>query len=253
VSGTGPPGPAFGLFAKPPRPGEVKTRLVPPLTAHDAARLYAAMLADTAVTLDEAAVVWGVFSTDVEAQRATWPAGAPAPSFWLPQTGADLGERMSSAAQELLRQGYPGAMLVGSDHPVVDAETYRRAAALLGSSARSGVAVEKGAVAVFGLGTGETLDVVLGPTHDGGYYLIGLTRPNPTLFGGIEWSTPKVLEETLERLIVMRLQAAILESGWDVDRPEDLERLRSWLEATSNRSPAPCRFTREVMASLPRS
>jgi len=252
VTGTGTAGPAFGLFAKPPRAGEVKTRIVPPLSPEDAARLYAAMLADTAVALDEAGVVWGVFSTDVEAQRARWPAGAPAPGFWLPQSGADLGARMSNAVRELLAQGRSGAVLVGSDHPAVDAETYRRAAALLGSPARTGAAVEKGAVAVLGFGTRETLDVVLGPTHDGGYYLIGLTHPNPSLFGGIEWSTPKVLEDTLERLVVMRLEAAMLESGWDVDRPEDLERLRSWLEATADR-PALCRFTRETMASLPRS
>ena len=210
------------------------------------------MLADTAVALAAAGVAWGVVSTDVEAQRAMWPRGAPEPSFWLAQSGADLGERMSNAMEELIGRGYPGAVLVGSDHPAVDAETYRQAAALLGSPARGGVAAEKGAAAVFGLGPGEELDVVLGPTHDGGYYLIGLTRPNPSLFGGIEWSTPKVLEDTLERLIVMRLQAAMLGACWDVDRPEDLERLRSWLEASADRPEPPCRFTREVMGSLRR-
>ncbi len=252
AEGARPAGPAFGMFAKPPRPGEVKTRLVPPLSPEGATRLYAAMLADTAVALAAAGVAWGVVSTDVEAQRAMWPRGAPEPLFWQAQTGADLGERMANAVGELVGRGYPGAVLVGSDHPAVDAETYRRAAALLGSPAGSGVAVEKGAAAVFGLGPGEELDVVLGPTHDGGYYLIGLTRPNPALFDGIEWSTPKVLEDTLERLVVMRLQAALLGARWDVDRPEDLERLHSWLEASADRPEPPCRFTREVMGSLRR-
>lgn len=280
-----PAGPAFGMFAKPPRPGEVKTRLVPPLLADDAARLYAAMLADTAVTLAAAGVTWGVVSTDVAAQRAAWPKDAPEPQFWLTQTGADLGERMANAMGELLGMGgfvgeapvasaaapgavrpvggmgtgapvgavgaggLVGAVLVGSDHPGVGAATYRRAADLL-----AGRALERDTAAGEPGTAGGPTEVILGPTADGGYYLIGMRAPHPELFTGMAWSTPRVFADTLKRARNADLHATILDPGWDVDRPEDLSRLRSWLAGSATPGgpdEAPGRFTRKVMRSLP--
>ncbi|MBT8487370.1 MAG: DUF2064 domain-containing protein, partial [Gemmatimonadetes bacterium] len=71
-------------------------------------------------------------------------------------------------------------------------------------------------------------DVVVGPATDGGYYLVGLTRPSPELFAGIEWSTPRVLPQTLERIAARGLTVALLTAKSDVDTADDLtESLRT--------------------------
>ena len=72
------------------------------------------------------------------------------------------------------------------------------------------------------------VDGVIGPSEDGGYYLIGLRKPSPELFSGIAWSTPKVFEQTMTRARAQRLRITTLPRCWDVDTPEDLERLRRW-------------------------
>ena len=77
--------------------------------------------------------------------------------------------------------------------------------------------------ALMALGQGN--EVVIGPAEDGGYVLIGLKQPCPGLFQGIEWGSERVLSQTLQRLAQLKLPYALLEPLWDVDRPQDLQRL----------------------------
>jgi hypothetical protein len=114
-----------------------------------------------------------------------------------------LGERMAHALADALGR-YPHALLIGTDCPSFEGADLRQAAAWLR----------------------EGQDAVLGPVEDGGYWLIGLARPQPALFEGIAWSTGGVLAATRERLRDLRLRCAELPARWDLDRPGDFARLR---------------------------
>jgi hypothetical protein len=221
--------PAVGLFAKPVRPGRVKTRLTPPLSPDQAADLYGAFLADLANMLaGEPSWDWMVYSPDPEDQRATWPRAATAPPGWGRQEGNGLGERMENALAALLEAGRPGAILVGSDHPSLDAEALRRGLNLLESS-----------------------DVVLGPTLDGGCYLVGLREPRPGLFRDIPWSTPGVLDRTLDRITAMGLRPGILPPWYDVDTRADLRFLKVHLRGLAMAGAlAPCPITRRILDEI---
>jgi uncharacterized protein len=120
------------------------------------------------------------------------------------QRGGDLGERMYHALSQGLRR-HRAAILIGSDSPALSAEDLRRAARLLAGGC----------------------DAVLAPAEDGGYALIGARRVSPRLFFGIDWGTPGVYAATVERLHLLQYRWRALRTVWDVDRPEDLERLRS--------------------------
>jgi rSAM/selenodomain-associated transferase 1 len=195
---------AVALFAKPIVPGRVKTRLSPPLSATEGAILYAAFLTDLAHMLDSGSGWdWMVYSTEPARQRDTWPERAPHPCAWRQQHGTDLGERIETALEELLSEGREAAVVVGSDHPSLGAETIGDAFAAL-----------------------ATADVVLGPTRDGGYYLVGLKAPSSGLLRGIPWSTRHVLERTLDRIEERELVPALLPLWYDVDTVDDLRFLR---------------------------
>jgi glycosyltransferase A (GT-A) superfamily protein (DUF2064 family) len=121
------------------------------------------------------------------------------------QRGADLGSRMHRALANSLRR-HRGAIVIGADCPALRPSHLRRAARWLAGGA----------------------DVVLGPAEDGGYVLIGAKRVSPRLFSGIAWGSSSVYEATTRRLCELNYRWRALETLWDVDRPEDLERLR-WL------------------------
>ena len=118
------------------------------------------------------------------------------------QRGADLGERMYRALSQALRR-HRAAIVIGADCPALRAFDVQRAARLL---------------------AGGT-EVVLAPAEDGGYVLIGARRISPQLFAGIDWGSSMVFAQTAERLAGFRWKQ--LRMLWDVDRPEDLERLRA--------------------------
>jgi rSAM/selenodomain-associated transferase 1 len=220
-----------GLFAKPPRAGRVKSRLVPPLTEEEAAGLYTAFLGDLAEMLgaEGDAWRWWVYSTDPEEQETLWPAAAPRPTGWRRQVGVDLGERMHEALSELLAERAEAAVLIGSDHPTLSPAFLEEAFDLLANA-----------------------DVVLGPSLDGGYYLVGTNRPQPSLFEGVAWSTPSVLQQTLERIRGAGLRAAFLPPWYDVDTAADLHFLRTHLLAVElGASLPPCPRTRSWLAHHP--
>jgi rSAM/selenodomain-associated transferase 1 len=180
----------------------VKTRLIGDLTAAEAAALHAAFLDDLVERLRE-----GDFEL-----RLAWALDPDDPDSLIPeglvpgirQEGADLGERLYRALYGAARQA-DSVMALGSDHPTVPLAVIHRAFE----------AVERGA------------PVAIGPAEDGGYYLIALRSDavHRRLFEEIDWSTDRVLPQTLERCRELELQVELLPLDTDVDTPADLRRL----------------------------
>lgn len=221
------------LFGKIPAAGRTKTRLAPLLGAEGAAALYRAFL-DDAVAM---ALRVGGVSVELwleppapgepgPGRRSALPAGPPGgpgaagsggeaarlsrryggiPVRW--QEGEGLGARLATAFDRAFREGAERTMAVGSDHPTLPARL-----------------LEEG---FEGLARAE---LVLGPSRDGGYYAIGLSRPAwpraSALFRGIPWSTGEVAARTRARASELGLRAVELAEWYDVDDPEDLELLK---------------------------
>ena len=199
------------VFAKAPRPGLAKTRLIPALGAAGAAALAARMLAHT---LDQA-LASGVGEVELCAAPAPWDAtwdGIELPDgiARTAQGEGDLGERMARAARraieaiEAIEAGEAGAgvLLIGTDCPALDAACLRRAASAL-----------------------RAADAVIAPTADGGYALLGLRRFDASLFADIAWSTPTVAAATLARLHALGWSCTRLPLLHDIDEPVDLGHL----------------------------
>lgn len=217
------------LFTKPARPGRVKTRLIGSrvegceavLTPEQAADLHHAFLEDLTERLAtgrfDLTLAWALDDGE------TLP---DSKHTSVRQAGEDLGERLfealSGAAE---RHRLVGA--VGSDHPELALEDLERGFSLL----RGGV------------------DVVLGPATDGGYYFVGVRAESlrREVFAGIEWSTPEVLEATLERCRDLSLSLMLLREGSDVDTPEDLDRLSRRLESPRDPLSGECPRTAELL------
>jgi len=190
------------IFAKEPRPGQVKTRLCPPLSPEEAAALYQCFLLDV---LEEMQSLTGVelalAYTPAEARDFFQKLGPPEIRL-TPQTGGDLGERLTAACHGALAAGYSAVMVRNSDSPDLPGKLVLEARDLL---------------------LGGQSQVVLGPNPDGGYYLVGLTVPPGNLFQGMVWSTPRVLAETLARVRRLGLTVGILPSWADIDTLADLK------------------------------
>lgn len=203
------------IMAKAPRAGDVKTRLCPPLSGAEAAELYRCFLLDKIEqvrSLEEAAPA--IAYAPVQ-DRSVFEALAP--DFRLvPQQGADLGARLANSFAQFFEQGPGWAMAIDSDTPTLPTEFMRRALDLIRD---------------------PLIDVVLGPSEDGGYYLIGLTALHPELFEGIHWSTAQVLSETVRRAEARGLRVGYLPAWYDVDTPGDLERLKAALGGTEAAGP----------------
>jgi rSAM/selenodomain-associated transferase 1 len=196
------------VMAKRPVPGKTKTRLCPPLTPLEAAELYEALLKDTMELVSglravETAVAVSPRSAVDEMRRM-----APRGARMLAVEGADIGECLRGATEQLFAEGFTRVVAVNSDGPTLPAEYIERAVEMLTHS-----------------------DVVLGPAEDGGYYLIGMRHQQPGLFTDIEWSSSRVAVQTLERAAAAGLVVAQLPSWYDVDTPAELERLRTELVA----------------------
>jgi len=201
------------VFARAPVAGRSKTRLIPALGAEGAARLSARLLRRTLRTVSGFPVeLWCTPSTDHPA--FTQCAGEFAVSLHT-QRGADLGERMLHGIEGALTRG-PWVVVIGCDCPELTREDIAGAAS----------ALEDGA------------DAVLGPAEDGGYYLIGLRRPMPGLFQGVDWGTDRVLAQTRDRLRRHGCRWHELATRRDLDRPGDL-RWHPGLQDPET-GPAPC-------------
>ncbi len=197
--------PAIIVFARLPEPGKVKTRLARATGDLLAAGVYRACAEHAfSQTLQLPATVRKfVFFADPadEQEIKRW---VPAGFSCLPQSGADVGQRMANAAQSVLSTGASACVIVGTDAPDLSPAILQDAIAAL-----------------------DRVDVVLGPALDGGYYLIGMNRPRPELFTGISWGTSSVFASTLDAVKQANLTVGLLPALLDIDTGEDLDRWRS--------------------------
>jgi len=197
------------VFTRYPVPGRCKTRLIPVLGAEGAARLHRRM---TEQTLERARAI-ADFALTIEVHYAG--ADDRAMRRWLgsghqyrPQSTGDLGQRMLTTFEQAASRGSSSTVIIGSDIPQLSAEVISEAFTRL-----------------------ERHPLVLGPSHDGGYYLIGLRHPRRELFRRIPWSTDTVLQRTIERARKAGLGFDLLPALGDVDRPADLHLVRHLLDS----------------------
>ncbi|MGH7258780.1 MAG: TIGR04282 family arsenosugar biosynthesis glycosyltransferase [Nitrospiraceae bacterium] len=199
---------ALIIFAKAPVAGQVNTRLCPPLTADEAATLQGSFILDT---LERSRAAIQKFRLPITRYLACSPSSTHV--FFqimaerhgvqlLEQTGENLGERMHTAFIALFAKGFTPVLIVGTDVPSLPLQHYQQAVTML-----------------------RAHELVLGPAEDGGYYLVGLTRPVPELFRDISWSTDQVLAQTRERAQQAGLRTSLLPVWRDVDTIEDLQAL----------------------------
>jgi len=194
---------AIAVFAKLPRPGQVKTRLCPPFSPEQAASLYACMLDDVLETTAQAARELALVPVlAVHPPAACSELARRAPGYRvLAQRGKDLAERMERAVSVLADQEQGPVLLRGSDSPALAPEVLGDALAAL-----------------------READLVLSPDRDGGYNLVGLRRPVPGIFRH-PMSTPEVLSATLANARKRALRARVLATAFDIDVVEDLHLL----------------------------
>lgn len=199
---------ALIIFAKAPVPGQVKTRLCPPLTPDEAATLHGSFVLDT---LERTKAAIASERLSVDRYIACFPSASLV--FFkileerhgvrlLNQAGDDLGQRMHQAFADLFGRGYRKVFIVGTDVPTLPFSVYQQAVSLI-----------------------ESHDLVLGPATDGGYYLIGLKRPVPELFADVPWSTVDVLAVTRRNASRLGLTVGLVKEWHDIDAPEDLRAL----------------------------
>jgi len=207
-------------MVKAPRSGEVKTRLVPPLSPEEASRLSACFIKDILANLLAASE-----SVPVDCYVAYSPPGTealfrdflPKEVRMLPPRSVGLANSLPDAIEDLIAAGYAGACLINADSPTLP----------------TSVLIE----AIMSLGVpGDR--AVLGPATDGGYYLIGLKDPHRHLFHDIAWSTERVYRQTCERAASIGLEVVTLPAWYDVDDAVSL----SWLcqELFDGRRPPHC-------------
>ena len=214
---------ALILMAKAPRPGAVKTRLTPHLSPPEAAGLYECMLADAAEEMGALAGVRRyIFRTP---PRGGGFDAAPFAGYVVrPQSGKGLGERMALAAAEAFREGAGRVAVIGGDCPALGASRVREAFREISAGA----------------------SVVLGPSADGGFHLVALAAPAPSVFAGIAWGTGTVLEEVAARCRAARLPYSVLRVERDVDTAEDVAALWRWARS---RAVPPCPRTRRWLTA----
>jgi hypothetical protein len=208
---------ALAVMAKAPRSGKVKTRLAPPLTPDQAAAINICFLRDTTENIAALAPTRaaGVISYTPVGDEALFDNLLPSSFSLIPQRGGDFGERLLATAEDLLACGYGSACLIDSDSPTVPAAAFQQAV----------IELQK---------KGDR--VVIGPAHDGGYYLIGLKRAHPELFANIHWSTSTVFAETLTAAKSANIEAIILPLWYDVDDAATLAILNA--ELLQNKPPS---------------
>lgn len=214
--------PALIVFAKRPEPGHVKTRLTPVLTPEEAARLYDAFLQDALLqysTLDVSVRLY--FSPPLGEES---PDLVPDDVGVFEQQGPTLGARMKRAFRETFDAGFEHAVIIGTDHPTLPRAFIEQAFEAL-TAPRA---------------------LCLGPSADGGYYLLGMNAFYPQLFEDMTYSHAGVFAETLARVTQTDAQLTVLPRWYDVDTPAALHRMIGDLEDATVSAP----HTRRVVAAL---
>lgn len=190
------------VFAKEPRNGEVKTRLASELGLEGCRELYEAFLKDTFRLAKQVLRVQRIVAY-LSGNRAPIFIKKQAKGFaFLKQKGANLGERLHNAFQYLRGRSSKPVVIIGSDSPNLPAEFITRAFEKL-----------------------LNYDVVVGPSRDGGYYLIGLKEPCEEIFVDIDWSTKNVFKQTLSKIRRLKKTVHVLPLWYDVDDQKSLKLL----------------------------
>ncbi|MBA5866372.1 MAG: DUF2064 domain-containing protein [Nitrospira sp. CR1.3] len=224
---------ALVIFAKAPIPGQVKTRLCPPLTLDEAATLHGSFVLDT---LERTKAAVGRLKLPLDRYLACAPSSQLV--FFkimeerqgvhlIDQLGDDLGARMHHAFLTMFEQGYKRVLIVGTDVPTLPLDHFRQALLLL-----------------------DRHDIVLGPALDGGYYLIGLIKPASGLFDDMPWSTDQVLQLTYRKAGSLGLRHASLPEWRDVDTIDDLTALIADSEGDAKKAKPEREFSSRTAGTL---
>ena len=226
---------ALAVMTKAPQAGRVKTRLTPPLTPEEAASLNTCFLRDTAAAISRAAGKGNAQGVAVYTPAGSETAYAEILDedfILVPQREGGFGERLSAAVDDLLALGFDAVCLIDSDSPTVPDKIFAEAVAFLARPEDS---------------------VVLGPSDDGGYYLVGLKKSHRRVFEQIDWSTDRVLDQTIEAAREINLPVHLLPAWYDVDDRVTLSRLCHELfgsngsEAAVSSAPATHGFLAELL------
>jgi rSAM/selenodomain-associated transferase 1 len=206
---------ALLVVAKQPVPGQTKTRLCPPLTHAQAADLYECFLRDTLDTMRTVMKVKAIIGYLPDDAQEYFRQLAPDMEL-IGQLGETLGERLDHLLKVTLNNGFQQAVIMDSDSPTLPASYLIQAFDQLAEA-----------------------DVVLGPTRDGGYYLIGAKRPQSQLVRQVQMSTPHVLSDTLKLAKAIGTTIALLPIWYDVDNISDLFHLDREIKHQADKGIAP--------------
>lgn len=217
------------IFAKEPLAGQVKTRLCPPLSPEAAARLYQYFLEDILEEMGRLA--------EIRLAVAYSPAGAvnlfqkmaPPGVLLFPQEGDDLSTRLVRAFARGFAAGFGTVLVRNSDSPDLPGAIVLAAEHALQA---------------------DGANLVLGPSPDGGYNLVGLKQPQPRLFQGISWSSPRVLTDTLDLARQLDLAVHLLSSWPDIDTMDDLRAFADRPLAPNAPGRRSHRYVRELVGEL---
>lgn len=193
---------ALIIFSRKPELGKVKTRLAKSVGDQKALEVYIYLLKHSAE-----------IASQVNAEKQVWYTNSIEKNdVWddeifkkFKQIDGDLGEKMKHAFSSNFDNYFKKVVIIGTDLPDIDTDTIEKAYQLL-----------------------DTNDVVIGPAEDGGYYLLGMNRFIPEVFNDVEWSTPKVLNQTLGKL--KHKSVALLDKKNDIDYEEDALRHETLIE-----------------------
>jgi len=212
------------FFVKYPRPGLVKTRLAEQLGNTEVIELYRCFVLDILDTLKESSFrIWICYwPPDEQRNIRAWLGSG---YDYLPQQGSDLGERLESCFAKVFGAGAERAIALGSDSPDIPLRLIDE-----------------------GFQNLKTEDVVIGPAHDGGYYLIGFRSDTfmPNLFDGIPWSTDKVYQKTIDKIKQNGKTCNVLDTWHDIDTMDDIKTFMQKNAAGEFSSSRTMKFLREL-------
>lgn len=206
---------ALIVVAKQPVPGHTKTRLCPPFTPESAAELYRCLLLDTLSLMQRLETADHAVAYTPSSARVYFEGILPNGFRLILQEGANLGERLANGLGSHFDLGYQRVVIMNSDGPTLPVSYLTEAFAGL-----------------------DRADVSLGPSHDGGYYLIGMKQLHAELFQQITWSTEQVFSQTVAICRRLGLSVHLLPEWYDVDVEADLNRLRH--DLARDAATAPC-------------
>ena len=214
---------ALIIFTRVPIPGQTKTRLMPFLTGEECAQLHTCFIRDIYAKAKQADTDVFVFYTPEE-EKTKLRYVLNEDTVFFSQRGEDLGMRMKLAIDSVLQMGYEKVILIGTDIPQVRTETFEKAFSDL-----------------------DEHDIVIHPTYDGGYYLIGMKMEQDTIWKVRAYGTNTVIQETLRHMQEENLSVAVGEKYYDIDDKYDLKQLYSDIKAGTVQN---CSCTKAYLESV---